>query len=353
MQMKRISMESKLPFYTRVLYHRNQRRPLTLVNFDRTIAQQIGAWAFHAGRYDSSDKIWENVQEFANLVSHHDIIPDTTRNAGERLCCCPETIHLDVLHRMQLILCPAHSKTTLQSRLWSCRGRYASRERAKFMLDPEWSTDPSMVCKISCDTSLIHTIAGDIGDFGFKPSTISYPQNAKAIEAFFDFAQEVVSNTRRLHILERSYFDRQRRFLTPLIRLVLWPIFLFDSGKTRYQLEIASRLSLSLWLGVLKTSGINLYAYGAVENRIMRDPEANILRYQMVEFQSKRSDWKSCVEFAYELIGFKYGKQIEDWDILWNEPTDAFAGDFWALVEDFSPYIPGEWPDEEMSSVAL
>lgn len=57
-----------------------------------------------------------------------------------------------------------------------------------------------------------------------------------------------------------------------------------------------------------------------------------------------------CIELARKgksvyLIGFKYGPEPEDWDIYWDEPTDMFAGEFWELIENPPPQIPGAWEE--------
>jgi hypothetical protein len=40
-----------------------------------------------------------------------------------------------------------------------------------------------------------------------------------------------------------------------------------------------------------------------------------------------------CVEFDIRLINISYGPSPKDWIFWFSEPSDSFAGDFWAMLE--------------------
>jgi len=52
----------------------------------------------------------------------------------------------------------------------------------------------------------------------------------------------------------------------------------------------------------------------------------------------------SCKTFpiSFELISFTYGPRPEDWKFWFSEPSDPYAGDFWAMVEEGRPWIDDE-----------
>ncbi|KAI0137029.1 hypothetical protein BJ170DRAFT_589979 [Xylariales sp. AK1849] len=50
------------------------------------------------------------------------------------------------------------------------------------------------------------------------------------------------------------------------------------------------------------------------------------------------------------LVGFKFGPNIDDWDLDWDLDNERFAGDFWKLIEELAdddmPHLPGSWFDD-------
>lgn len=92
--------------------------------------------------------------------------------------------------------------------------------------------------------------------------------------------------------------------------------------------------ALREWLADLKAAGIDLNQFGWRED--------SILKSGMVERDLK---WRRSRDHFVRLIGFRYGPFPDDWSIWCSEPTDEFAGEFWAMTERRYE-MPGSWPME-------
>ncbi|KAF7877049.1 uncharacterized protein EAF02_008269 [Botrytis sinoallii] len=92
-----------------------------------------------------------------------------------------------------------------------------------------------------------------------------------------------------------------------------------------------------MWLGFLVNLGVDLNTYGEVESAIYK-------KKRMA--QDLDEDW-----LLENVLGFKYGPRIEDWDLWAIEWRDEYAGDFWKLIENplqaalANISVPGEWVD--------
>ncbi|KAK7955656.1 uncharacterized protein PG986_004878 [Apiospora aurea] len=102
---------------------------------------------------------------------------------------------------------------------------------------------------------------------------------------------------------------------------------------------------LQEWIAMLIEAGVDVEEYGRREWDILKDTNPK----SYISFTAGPR-WRKDHELPFKanelyLYGFKYGPNVEDWDILCNEPTDRFAGEFWDLVEDRPLDIPGAWYD--------
>ena len=90
--------------------------------------------------------------------------------------------------------------------------------------------------------------------------------------------------------------------------------------------------AVNYWLKLLERSGIDLEAFGLEEARMWRD---------LISCESK-------LPYMYmkHLMGFSYGKDPQDWHMWMREPSDVFAGDFWAMIERRIEIMPGTWPEQ-------
>lgn len=112
--------------------------------------------------------------------------------------------------------------------------------------------------------------------------------------------------------------------------------------------------SISAWLADLYESGIDLQLYGQNEKEHFLHQEVfrwegyplNGMMYSYLD-----SSYKTGHEHVYwvRLINFHFGRFPSDWKFWWSEASDAFAGDFWHLVESGNTEavvnVPGAWVD--------
>ncbi|KAF5870908.1 uncharacterized protein Bfra_009463 [Botrytis fragariae] len=97
--------------------------------------------------------------------------------------------------------------------------------------------------------------------------------------------------------------------------------------------------SFKMWLGFLIDLGVDLNTYGKVESSIYH-------KRRLTRDLDAPQTW-----LLVHVLGFKYGPRIEDWELLFYERTDEYAGDFWKLIENplqaalANLSIPGEWVD--------
>ncbi len=88
----------------------------------------------------------------------------------------------------------------------------------------------------------------------------------------------------------------------------------------------------------LKAAGIDLRQYGEKE------------------FVSLSRDFRlPFCDCWIRLIEFNYGPEVQDWMFRFSEPSDEFAGEFWAMIEGLKedadskqPQVPGSWIEDEL-----
>jgi hypothetical protein len=127
---------------------------------------------------------------------------------------------------------------------------------------------------------------------------------------------------------------------------VILAIYCSPSIKTPRKFLAAAFQILGLWLADLKEVGVDLARYGAKEKALhLTGKVGKTFDY----YRSLYSWYKPLDNLPKTLIGFSFGYCPEDWYFWFPEPTDVFAGDFWAIVEaptcqyDIELSIPGSW----------
>lgn len=90
--------------------------------------------------------------------------------------------------------------------------------------------------------------------------------------------------------------------------------------------------ALGALLRDLQGAGVNLKEFGEKEELILKDQGGSI------DFRI----FGRSSHFVIRLIGFSYGPTPEDWCLWVSEPSDEFAGDFWAMI-DRRMEMPGGW----------
>jgi hypothetical protein len=98
---------------------------------------------------------------------------------------------------------------------------------------------------------------------------------------------------------------------------------------------------IKIWLFDLQEAGIDLVCYGADEK---------VLHLGRIVDNRCTFYLRNCRgPFFMDLIAFTYGPCPEDWQFYFSDPTDVFAGEFWALVEaaackdELDLPVPGSW----------
>jgi hypothetical protein len=151
--------------------------------------------------------------------------------------------------------------------------------------------------------------------------------------------KDLVSAGASLHAIDNS----KRSILSTIIH---GPWTFFSSIKLAEKVKTSNKRFalisqvLSIWLSDLQEVGVDLMHYAADEKALHLTGEVNrsFLRYHP----------RRCYMSTY-LINFSYGPRPEDWHFYFSEPTDVFAGEFWAMTERFPCQdelelrIPGSW----------
>ena len=149
--------------------------------------------------------------------------------------------------------------------------------------------------------------------------------------------RDIVSAGSPLHSV-----DRHGR--TPLCTLIR-ESFVSYSEHYLWRFRYLSRM-LNAWLIELHASEVDLQKYG--EREMARHLLHNINR------PISRNAGVSRRQLLSRCILFSYGPKPEDWHFWFREPTDKFAGQFWAMLQEstFHPSsrvwdsqrpIPGSW----------
>jgi hypothetical protein len=103
------------------------------------------------------------------------------------------------------------------------------------------------------------------------------------------------------------------------------------------------RSALLAWLEVLKSSGIDLEAYGQKEASILSREDAEWPGREILLCQY--CDGYYRVGLYLRLIAFEFGPNPKDWKFWFSEPTDELVGQFWDMVEHPERQMPGAWDE--------
>ncbi|KAK8878802.1 ankyrin repeat-containing protein [Apiospora arundinis] len=221
------------------------------------------------------------------------------------------------------------------------RGRIGDILVQRFLLGPDWISDPERVC-IEAWTkhgvSLLHHITAR-----FTQITRLDESEATRVR---EFVRDIMRMTTDLQQLTPGS-DRYRAFealhsnITPFIRLMMK--LLWWEAQEYLTMPNKSNKIIQAWVEELKKAGISIREYGSREQDILQ----NILSESRISFEIRTSWWSNTKwplrGYKVSLYGFTYGPNVEDWAILCSQPTDHFAGEFWDLVEESPLDMPGAW----------
>lgn len=118
-----------------------------------------------------------------------------------------------------------------------------------------------------------------------------------------------------------------------------------NTKRSSWQAPDKFTMAMRMWLEDLLVSGVDLRDYG---------------RHELVLFNSDK--WLSSQRWDYiqprhqewtrgPRMSFSFGALPEDWAIHWDPAVEEYAKDFWEMVDDPPPLIPGAWIDDEELSV--
>lgn len=95
------------------------------------------------------------------------------------------------------------------------------------------------------------------------------------------------------------------------------------------------RRALQRWLLLMKNSGVNLNKYGKIERRA----------FQKHWKHNQSVLWQYCYSIV-EILGIKHGSEPSEWDLWVIHPSDTHIEEFWRMIEDPVPAIPGGWLED-------
>lgn len=113
------------------------------------------------------------------------------------------------------------------------------------------------------------------------------------------------------------------------------------------------------WLKILRHCRIDLQDYGEWEKLNTREEDQEFEFTKLGEGLTIGPRPRRTAG-TVRLINFAYGPRPEDWKFWFSDPTDAFAGNFWALIEESTPCgfdqealakshaqpMPGSWSED-------
>lgn len=98
--------------------------------------------------------------------------------------------------------------------------------------------------------------------------------------------------------------------------------------------------SVRAWVEDLGIAGVDLEKYGKLQWEIYTS-KPWLMDRRWSSSESRPEVWAS----GPKLASFTYGPRPEDWNFVWDHATEEFAGNFWELIEDMPPPVPGGWVD--------
>ncbi|KAI0147765.1 hypothetical protein GGR57DRAFT_475809 [Xylariaceae sp. FL1272] len=277
------------------------------------------------------------------------------------ICRCPLVSDWLLFQSLQPDLCPAHSKTSLQSRLetvyWTILRRFpVELEQIKFILGEEWTERTSSA--YDSFSASPYDLINILAVVASQLAGINSGDAVDLVDFWRSFIREAVQRTAELHPLYwcelelggwddhyfvGSFYEFQGLFSPLLVCMIIHHPRRF---RTRWQADRYRIQALQQWLAILDGAGVDLVQYGHRENELLRDTEFTMAR-EVKRIYLFKKGWgvdDSWVGESY-LYGYKIGVVPSEGECFWSEPTDEFAGQFWDMVEDPTQDMPGAWCD--------
>ncbi|KAK1983333.1 hypothetical protein LZ30DRAFT_714620 [Colletotrichum cereale] len=155
---------------------------------------------------------------------------------------------------------------------------------------------------------------------------------------------------------------------TPLISLLGGALCRLHSEIPLPEWDSIFQAVLKQWLRDLQSAGVDLLQYGRQEALVQKfgcpevkgafDSDAINASRRVVrnELQDATKDtWMTSVDrncdksdrywMPIRIIALDYGPDVDDWRVRWLVESEAFAGEFWRVVEAPRVSMPGSWVD--------
>jgi hypothetical protein len=210
------------------------------------------------------------------------------------------------------------------------------------------------LCKIKDNNgnTLLHCAAWNLGEYYARNHSLKYPSSGpigvdgkKVDDVGFDgpklldlltLIRQLVDAGSDLHT--RSNIEGTRN--TPLLQVLsgyTFSLFLqdFETGTA-----LRDIIPVTVWLIQLQRSGIDLAAYGEMEQRTQRK--------RMTNKEFEQYEWeRECVGGRrigrLRLIHFSFGPHPSDWEFWFVPVMDQSFVEFWDMTEHPERAIPGSW----------
>ncbi|KAI2469516.1 hypothetical protein F4781DRAFT_213381 [Annulohypoxylon bovei var. microspora] len=248
--------------------------------------------------------------------------------------------------------CPSHTNTSLESRMdavdQALKSDYCSPEVIKAILEPELSNKPQAI-RCSIPSAIITSVALAMGHSCVYVDNQDWSVTGHGFfcsdkQDWFTFAVDVIRLTPDLHVTSELPAGHWKlpgnTALMCIASGFVFEVTYIASETHHFSVKFAA--VLNFWLEALKFAGVDLDAYGYREHEIFVGHDNH--RFEVHYYRSP-GDSEELPFSAFDLVGFRFGPDLEDWEFYWNEPTDEFAGDFWDLIENPPLHIPGSWVD--------
>ncbi|EFQ30831.1 hypothetical protein CGRA01v4_12894 [Colletotrichum graminicola] len=155
---------------------------------------------------------------------------------------------------------------------------------------------------------------------------------------------------------------------TPLVSLLGGALCRLSPEVRLSEWESIFQAVLKQWLGDLQSAGVDLLQYGRQEALVQKftcpevkgafDSDAinasrRVVRNELQE--ASKDSWMMNVDRTFDksdrywnpirIIALDYGPEVDDWRVRWLVESEAFAGEFWRVVEAPRVAMPGSWVD--------
>lgn len=142
-------------------------------------------------------------------------------------------------------------------------------------------------------------------------------------------------------------FLKQQPPMTPLFTALSYFRFELylpqDPIRTR-DLRRMIHTTLTWWLEDLAECKVDLLKYGRRERALfLRNQELRRIWYRGCSMLHNKEHPTYELEDMLRLADFTYGPRPADWKFHWDMEIERFVGDFWDLVENPIPHLPGSW----------